>query len=100
MWNDKGNALPETLLTLVITLTIFGTLLPALQMMKGILSDKKMAMYAAETAYQAAQRVEQGEQLQGSRTIESVIYQWYFMNNEVCVFYENLKGQQQKCIRP
>ncbi|MGE7837024.1 hypothetical protein [Viridibacillus arvi] len=100
MWNDKGNALPETLLTLVITLTIFGTLLPALQMMKGTLSDKKMAMYAAETAYQAAQRVEQGEQLQGSRTIESVIYQWYFMNNEVCVFYENLKGQQQKCIRP
>ncbi|MGF9975236.1 hypothetical protein [Viridibacillus arvi] len=100
MWNDKGIALPETLLTLVITLTIFGTLLPALQMMKGTLSDKKMAMYAAETAYQAAQRVEQGEQLQGSRTIESVIYQWYFMNNEVCVFYENLKGQQQKCIRP
>jgi hypothetical protein len=100
LWNDKGNALPETLLTLVITLTIFGTLLPALQMMKGTLSDKKMAMYAAETAYQAAQRVEQGEQLQGSRTIESVIYQWYFMNNEVCVFYENLKGQQQKCIRP
>ncbi|MFF3101850.1 hypothetical protein [Viridibacillus arvi] len=100
MWNDKGNALPETLLTLVIILTIFGTLLPVLQMMKGTLSDKKMAMYAAETAYQASQRVEQGEQLQGSRTIESVNYRWYFMNNEVCVFYENLKGQQQKCIRP
>ncbi|MGE7623668.1 hypothetical protein ACQKMD_11545 [Viridibacillus sp. NPDC096237] len=99
MWNDKGNALPETLLTLVIILTLFGTLLPALQMMKATLNNKKMAMHAAETAYQATLRVDQGEQLQGNRTIENVNYQWYFTNNEICVFYDNLKGQQQKCIQ-
>ncbi|MBK3494010.1 hypothetical protein JFL43_03870 [Viridibacillus sp. YIM B01967] len=100
MWNEKGNSLPETLLTLVIVITVFGTLLPALQMLKGTLSEKKTSMYAAETAYQAAVRVVNDEQFQGSRTIENRTYKWYFTNNEVCVFYENLKGQQQKCIRP
>ena len=98
MLNCKGVAFVETLLTVAIILIISGALLPLSYHLKSTLYNEKLELYASETALEAAKLIMVQTLHSGSKTIERNEFQWMYEGNEICVRYQNLDGEQVKCI--
>ncbi|WP_052130292.1 hypothetical protein [Ureibacillus sinduriensis] len=88
----------ETLLTVVIVLVITGTLVPLTYQMKAALYNKKLELYASETALEAAKLVKSQIAFSGINSIEQNDYQWTYDGVQICVQFNNLNGERMKCI--
>jgi len=98
--NDKGISLVETLLTLVILLTVFISLIPLSYQMLSTLNSEKLELHASEVGYQAAKIVLNATVFSGSETIEGVKYDWNYDGTQICIQYINLDEVREKCINP
>lgn len=96
--NQSGFSWPETILTLSVLMVIFGTLLPFATNMTSQLHNKKLSMQAAETAYHAAAAYEFHSLKSGNREIDGTIYSWTTTLNEICVSYNNVVEELDKCV--
>lgn len=96
--NERGHSWPEAMLSLLIIMLIFGSLLPLASALHAASVNKKQAASAAETAYQAAIHFKRSSQTAGSRIIEKAEYRWVVAERGICVNYETLRGEQMKCI--
>lgn len=100
MLNDKGISLVETLLTLVILLTVFISLIPLSYQMLSTLNNEKLELHASEVGFQAAKIVLNTTIFSGSETIEGVKYDWNYDGTQICIEYINLDEVREKCIDP
>lgn len=96
--NEKGQSWPEAMLSLVIIIVIFGSLLPLATTLTSSVTGKKQAMIAAETSYQAAIHYKSSGRTVGRRTHEELDYDWTVSNGEICVAYEVLQVANTKCV--
>ncbi|EGQ27785.1 hypothetical protein ABZ756_01200 [Mammaliicoccus sciuri] len=96
--DEKGQSWPEAMLSLVIILVIFSSLLPMATKLTSSVLIKKNAMIAAETSFQAAIHFRANGQLSGSRTHEGRDYHWTVSGGEICVTYEEVRGLGSKCV--
>lgn len=96
--NNKGVALVETLLTVVIVLVITGSLIPITYQLKATLYNKKLELHASETALEAAKLVKSRLAISGTNSIDQNDYQWTFDGMQICVQFNNLSGERVKCI--
>ncbi|MFJ8236983.1 hypothetical protein ACIQ34_14845 [Ureibacillus sp. NPDC094379] len=100
MLNDKGISLVETLLTLVILLTVFCSLIPLSYQMLSTLNNEKLELHASEVGNQAAKMVINASIYSGSETIEGIKYDWKYDGTQICIQYINLDEEREKCINP
>ena len=96
--NCRGIAFVETLLTLAIILVITGSLIPLSYQLKSTLYNQKLELYASETALEAAKQIKAQLRFSGVKTIEKNEYQWTYDGEQICVQFQNLSGEQVKCI--
>ncbi|WP_301109744.1 hypothetical protein [Sporosarcina sp.] len=96
--DEKGQSWPEAMLSLVIIMVIFSSLLPMASRLTTTVLMKKNMMIAAETSFQAAIHYRTGGETAGVRTHDGHDYQWTVMGDEICVTYEELRGVRSKCI--
>ncbi|KXH87449.1 hypothetical protein [Sporosarcina sp. HYO08] len=96
--NEKGYSWPEAILTLGILVVIFGSLLPFASAMAVKLTDKKFAIYAAETALQATILWRLHGTIEGSRIMEGVQYDWAIVERGICVEYLAREKVERKCL--
>ena len=96
--NCKGIAFVETLLTLAIILVITGSLIPLSYQLKTTLYNQKLELHASEAALDAARQIKAQSKHTGAQTIEQNEYQWTYDGEHICVQYQNLSGEQVKCI--
>lgn len=96
--NEKGYSWPEAILTLGIMVVIFGSLLPFASVMIDKLNDKKLAMYAAETAMQATIVWRMHGVFEGNRIMDDVVFEWVIVEHGICVEYLSRDKVEKKCI--
>lgn len=96
--NEKGQSWPEAMLSLVIIMVIFGSLLPLATTLTSSVTGKKQAMIAAQTTYQAAILNKSSGQATGSRTHEDLHYDWTVSADQICVAYEIQQVTNHKCV--
>ncbi|MCM3389931.1 hypothetical protein M3649_17575 [Ureibacillus chungkukjangi] len=96
--NCKGIAFVETLLTVAIILIIAGSLIPLSYQLKSSLYNQKLELHASETALDAAKQIKAQSKIAGSKTIELKEFHWTYDGEQICVQFENLSGEQVKCI--
>jgi hypothetical protein len=96
--NENGYSWAEAILTLTIVVVIFGTLLPFVTKMASMLHEKKLGMYAAETAYQGTIAYDAYRIKEGIRQVESAKFEWLINGNSICVFYLSNDKVSQKCV--
>ncbi|MBD8521986.1 hypothetical protein [Lysinibacillus fusiformis] len=96
--NESGYSFVETILAMGILMLLCSSLLPITYTMKTNLTNKKIEMIAAETAYEGLKLFQAIQQTEGTRIIEQVEYQWGFHGGEICVRFHNILKQRQKCI--
>lgn len=96
--NERGQSWPEAMLSLVIIMVIFSSLLPMAMKLTTSLVAKKQAVIASQTTYQAAIYYRASGQTTGLRTHEKTVYEWNITNGEICVVYEELRGTMNKCV--
>lgn len=95
--DEKGQSWPEAMLSLVIIMVIFSSLLPMATRLTTSVLVKKNMMIAAETSFQAAIHYRTGGETAGVRTHDGRDYQWTVIADEICVTYEELRGVRSKC---
>ena len=98
MINEKGFSWPESILALVVLTVIFGTLLPFYSNMANGLERKRLDMHATKTAYHGAVLHHYYGRTSGIVSIEKVHFNWSIELNAVCVSYQLLEEDQEKCI--
>ncbi|MBD7983166.1 type II secretion system protein [Sporosarcina sp. Sa2YVA2] len=98
MINEKGYSWPESILALVVVTVIFGTLLPLYSNMAKGLEKKRVQMHATEIVYQGALLNHYYGRAIGSTLIEEVTFTWTKEGNTICVSYELLGDEVEKCI--
>lgn len=99
MRNEKGISLAETLLTVVILLTIASTLIPVSYQLKTNLYNKKLDMLASEVAYEGVKEVLYTSITSGRKQIDDVEFYWNYSGSVICVDYKNInKKEIRKCI--
>jgi hypothetical protein len=96
--NEGGYSWPEAVLTLTISIVIFGTLLPFATSVTSKLQLRKAQMYAAETAFQGAIYFSAYGLKEGVRRINDVDYEWTINGESVCVSYEIIDETFSKCV--
>ncbi|MDN4493316.1 hypothetical protein [Ureibacillus aquaedulcis] len=96
--NSKGIAFVETLLTVVIVLIISGSLIPLTYQLKTTLHNEKVELHASQTALEAAKLIKSRSLSSGTKSIEHNEYQWRYDGEQICVQFNNLSGEQVKCI--
>ncbi|MEK5038835.1 hypothetical protein [Sporosarcina sp. FSL K6-3457] len=96
--NEGGYSWSEAILTLMIVMTVFGTLLPLATTMTLKLQMKKSQMYAAETALQGAIYFKAYGLLEGGREIDGIDYDWSIEGQAVCVSYRVVDKDIRKCV--
>ena len=96
--NENGYSLVETILGIVILMMLCGTIIPISYTMKTNLYQKKLEMYAAETAYEGMKKSYHQGMNEGSKIIENVTYDWHFDGEKICVSFFNLNNKQMICI--
>ncbi|WP_153732941.1 hypothetical protein [Sporosarcina obsidiansis] len=96
--DENGQSWPEAMLSLVIIMVIFSSLLPLATQLTSSVLMKKHAMIAAETSFQAAIHFRSSGQLTGVRTHDGLVYQWSVEAGEICVTYEEMRGISSKCV--
>ena len=96
--NDHGYSLVETILGIVIMMMLCGTIIPISYTMKTNLYQKKLEVFAAETAYEGMKISYHQGMNEGTKIIENVTYHWRFDGEKICVSFLNLDEKQMKCI--
>ncbi|WP_303968199.1 hypothetical protein [Sporosarcina ureae] len=96
--NEKGQSWPEAMLSLVIVMVIFGSLLPLATTLTSSVAGKKSAMIAAQTTYQAAILFKSSGQATGRRSHEELHYDWTVQDGRICVVYEVQQVANRKCV--
>ncbi|WP_143565380.1 hypothetical protein [Sporosarcina sp. P34] len=96
--NEKGQSWPEAMLSLVIIMVIFSSLLPLATSITSSVTAKKQTMIAAQTIYQAAILYKSLGQTTGYRSHEELHYNWTVSNGQICVSYEIQQIENQKCV--
>ncbi|KPN96109.1 hypothetical protein [Lysinibacillus sp. ZYM-1] len=97
--NESGYSFVETILAFGILMLLCSSLLPITYTMKTNLTNKKLEMIAAETAYEGLKLFQAVQQSEGTRTIEQVDYQWVFNGQGICVRFHNAHEPRQKCLQ-
>lgn len=82
----------ETMLSLLIIMMLFGTLLPIMQKMQGTLADKQLRLTAYETMHEAAKTIKATGVSSGRRTVNSVQFNWEYSSG-LCVVYTDYKSK-------
>ncbi|ARF15857.1 hypothetical protein [Sporosarcina ureae] len=96
--NEKGQSWPEAMLSLVIIMVIFSSLLPLATTVTSSVMAKKQAMVAAQTTYQAAILYKSSGQTTGYRSHEDLHYNWKVSDQQICVAYEIQQIEHNKCM--
>ncbi len=96
--NEKGYSWPEAMLTLTIIMVVFGTLIPFSSSLTTKLEEKKLAMIAAETAFQGAILHKNKGELNGRRQVGRTFYEWTYTEHTICVTYARHNNEVEKCI--
>lgn len=96
--NSQGISLVETMLSLVILFILTATILPMVNKLHNHLYNTRLDLHASEAAYNAALKIEQSDVHKGSFYIEGMWYNWHYNQKAICVTFNNLKGQTEKCI--
>lgn len=96
--NSKGTSFVETLLSISILFVITGSLIPLSYNMKSTLYNKKLELYASETAYEAAKMIHNGYKSNGVKVIDNVEFNWFYDGRQICIEFTNLNGERKKCI--
>ncbi|KOS68075.1 hypothetical protein AEA09_05575 [Lysinibacillus contaminans] len=96
--NENGYSFVETILSVVIIMLLCGTLIPISYTMKTNLHHKKLEVFAAETAYEGVKISHYQGINEGTKMIEGVAYHWSFDGQQICVTFQNTKGNRTKCI--
>lgn len=90
----------ETVVSLFIAFSIFGTLLPAMQQMHESLELKRERVNAYETLHEAAKEMKQSGKVSGMRRVDTVLYEWKSAP-ELCVSYHTYQRQRETiCADP
>lgn len=90
----------ETVVSLFIAFSIFGTLLPAMHQMHESLELKRERVDAYETLHEAAKEMEQRGVRSGTRRVDAVVYEWK-AQPVLCVSYETYQGERETiCADP
>ena len=97
--NESGYSFVETILSIGIFMLLCTSLLPISYTMKTNLSNKKLEVIAAETAYEGLKEYLHSRQQEGSKTIENVDFHWIFEEQEICVTFQNTREIRKKCIQ-
>ncbi|MGE7111201.1 hypothetical protein [Lysinibacillus sp. NPDC047702] len=97
--NESGYSFVETILSIGILMLLCTSLLPISNTMKTKLSNKKLEVIAAETAYEGLKQYLHSGQQEGSKTIENVDFYWIFVEQEICVTFQNTREIRKKCIQ-
>lgn len=96
MRNEKGFSFAEAMLTLTVTMVIFGSLLPISYRMLAKLHDQKIDVHLAYTSNQAA--IERGKGiLSGNRVMDKVNYSWTWEERLLCIDYTKTEIIYQSC---
>ena len=96
MRNEKGFSFAETILTLTVTMVIFGSLIPVSYRMFAKLHDQKVDVHLAYTSHQAA--IERGYGiLFGNRVVDKVNYSWTWEERLLCIDYTKTEIPYQTC---
>ncbi len=96
MRNEKGFSFAEAMLTLTVTMVIFGSLLPISYRMFAKLNDQKIDVHLAYTSHQAA--IERGQGiLTGNRVMDKVNYSWTWEERLLCIDYTKTEITYQSC---
>lgn len=98
MINEKGYSWPESILSLVIIIVIFGTLLPFYSTMSVRLENKKKEMHAAEAAYHGAILYHSYGLMSGTVSIEKTLFNWQVNKDSICVKYQFSGKDIIKCL--
>lgn len=96
--NERGQSWPEAMLSLLVVMVVFGSLLPLGSTLTSSATEKKSAMIAAQTAYQASILFKASGQAAGRRTHEELHYDWTVSSEQICVVYETQQIENQKCV--
>ncbi|ARJ37429.1 hypothetical protein CSV71_09850 [Sporosarcina sp. P21c] len=96
--NEKGQSWPEAMLSLLVAMVIFGSLIPMANILTSSATGKKQAMIASQTAYQAAILNKASGQVTGSRFHEDLQYDWIVSDSRICVGYEIQQVANHKCV--
>ena len=96
--NENGYSLVETILGIVIMMLLCGTIIPISYTMKMNLYQKKLEVFAAETAYEGVKISYHQGKNEGIKIIENVTYHWRFDGEKICVSFSSLGEKQTKCI--
>jgi len=96
--NESGYSFVETILSIGIFMLLCTSLLPISYTMKTNLSNKKLEVIAAETAYEGLKEYLHSRQQEGLKTIENVDFHWIFEEQEICVTFQNTREIRKKCI--
>jgi len=97
--NESGYSFVETILSIGIFMLLCTSLLPISYTMKTNLSNKKLEVIAAETAYEGLKEYLHSRQQEGSKTIGNVDFHWIFEEQEICVTFQNTREIRKKCIQ-
>lgn len=90
----------ETIISLFIAFSIFGTLLPAMQQMHETLELKRERVDAYETLHEAAKEMKRSGAMSGTRRVDMVIHQWEAQPT-LCVSYDTYQGERETiCTNP
>ncbi|MFC7364849.1 MULTISPECIES: type II secretion system protein [Bhargavaea] len=100
MTGERGFSFPESLLALLIVYVIFTSLLPLTNRMTIILEEQKLAAQAASVASDALDEHFLTGEVEGSRGIGNVIFDWRMQGGGICVSYKATSGWQSRCYEP
>ena len=96
--NSKGNSMLESLLAVTILFFIAGFLLPKFSDLKSTLETQKVQTHVSEVAFNGARLVRDYGRTSGVFEIESITFNWEYVNNQICVSYFLKKEWHNECI--
>lgn len=82
------------MLSLLIVMMIFGTLVPTMLKMQQTLDDKQLRVSAFETLHEAAKIMKATGATSGERSVNAVLFQWEY-SGQLCVAYNNYRSSQE-----
>ncbi len=97
---EKGYSWPEAMLTLMLTMMIFGSLLPFATFMTQKLAKKKTEMIASEIALEGIINYNFHALTSGSKVVNQIRYEWRYDGDVICVAYSEFDKVSEKCISP
>ncbi|WP_033541940.1 hypothetical protein [Planococcus sp. CAU13] len=81
------------MLSLLIIMMLFGTLVPTFQKMQETLHEKQLQLTAYETMHDAAKIIKATGAVSGQRIVNGVQFSWVY-GTGLCVSYENYRLSQ------